>query len=48
MVGTLVDKRMEMGRYSVNFNAARLASGVYFYKIQAADFTEVKKMMYIK
>jgi hypothetical protein len=47
-VGTLLDKRMEMGRYSINFNAARLASGVYFYKLQTSDYTETKKMMFIK
>jgi hypothetical protein len=47
-VGTLLDKRMEMGRYSINFNAARLASGVYFYKLQTSEYTETKKMMFIK
>ncbi|MBS1513894.1 MAG: T9SS type A sorting domain-containing protein [Bacteroidetes bacterium] len=34
--------------YTVNFNGSALASGVYFYKIQAGDFTESKKMMLVK
>lgn len=34
--------------YSVQFNASALASGVYFYRIQAGDFIESKKMMLVK
>jgi hypothetical protein len=36
------------GSYSVEFNAANLASGVYFYRIEAGDFVEIKKMMLVK
>ena len=47
-VATLVDKQQNAGQYSVFFNASRLSSGVYFYKIQAGSYTETKKMMLIK
>jgi hypothetical protein len=36
------------GTYSVTFNASELPSGIYFYKIEAGKFIQVKKMMLIK
>jgi uncharacterized protein (TIGR02145 family) len=36
------------GNYSVNFNAADLPSGIYFYKLEAGQFTQIKKMMVLK
>ena len=36
------------GNYSTNFNASNLPSGIYFYKLEAGQFTQVKKMMIIK
>ena len=36
------------GSYSVNFNATELSSGTYFYKIEAGQFTQIKKMMLLK
>jgi hypothetical protein len=36
------------GRYVVEFNGTNLASGVYFYRIEASDFTDSKKMVLIK
>jgi hypothetical protein len=36
------------GNYSINFNAADLPSGIYFYKLDAAQFSQVKKMILIK
>ncbi len=47
-VATLVDEYREAGRYKVEFDAGKLASGVYIYKIQAGDFESSKKMMVIK
>jgi len=47
-VQTLVNGYKEAGRYNVQFDASKLASGTYLYKIQAGNFTEVKKMILLK
>ncbi len=47
-VATLVDKFMNAGAYSVDFNASSLASGVYLYTIEAGDFKMNKKMVLLK
>jgi len=47
-VATLVNGRQEAGRYSVSWNAAGFASGVYFYRLQASNFVETRKMMLVK
>lgn len=47
-VQNLVDKVQQAGRYEVKFNASHLATGVYFYRIIANDFIDVKKMMLLK
>lgn len=44
----LVNRKMEAGFYSVNFNAANLPSGIYFYRLSAGDFHAVKKMTLLK
>ncbi len=47
-VATLVNARQEAGRYQIMFNATNLASGLYFYRLQAGNFVETKKMMLVK
>jgi photosystem II stability/assembly factor-like uncharacterized protein len=47
-VASLVNEAKEAGSYEVTFNASNLSSGVYFYELNAGDFTSVKKMMLIK
>ena len=47
-VETLVNENKPAGNYTVNFNASVYASGAYFYKITAGEFSEVKRMMLIK
>ena len=47
-VATLVNEEKTAGNYEVSFNASQLSSGVYFYKLQAGDFFETKKMILIK
>lgn len=44
-VATLVNERKSPGTYEVNFNASSLPSGVYFYRLQTGNFTDVKKMV---
>jgi uncharacterized delta-60 repeat protein len=44
----LVNNQLEAGTYNIDFDASHLATGTYFYKINAGDFTEVKKMILIK
>ena len=47
-VMTLVDKEQKAGRYTLQFDASSLASGIYFYQIEAASFTKVHKMTLVK
>ena len=47
-VATLVNNQQNAGRYSVEFNASNLSSGIYFYSIRIDGFSSVKKMMLIK
>jgi hypothetical protein len=47
-VATLINDFKESGRYSVEFDASKLSSGMYIYKLTSDKFTEVKKMMLVK
>jgi predicted GH43/DUF377 family glycosyl hydrolase len=47
-VSTLVNEEKPAGSYEVEFNAANLSSGVYFYKIRAGSFVETKKMILLR
>lgn len=48
-VARLVDNEYKnAGRYSLNFDGSNLASGIYFYSIDAGSFKDVKKMVLIK
>ncbi len=47
-VSTLVDDVREAGNYTVRFDASRLSSGVYFYRLQSGSFSVVKKMALVK
>ncbi len=48
VVASLVNKFQNVGKYNINFNASSLASGVYFYKLDAGNYHMVKKMMLLK
>ena len=45
---TLVNEEKPAGRYVVSFNGSGITSGVYFYKITAGDFSQIKKMILVK
>jgi hypothetical protein len=47
-VATIVDKAMDAGYHSIDFNASNLPSGVYFYQLQVGDFIETKKMILLR
>lgn len=47
-VKTLVSKNQNPGNYEIKFNAAELPSGMYFYRLTAGSFIEVKKMLLTK
>jgi len=47
-VATPVDEYRPAGSYEVEFDASRLSSGVYLYKLSAGDFSDVKKLMLLK
>jgi len=47
-VATLVDGYVEVGIHNAQFNGSNLSSGVYFYRLTANSFTDVKKMILIK
>jgi hypothetical protein len=47
-VASLVNENKTAGSYEVNFDAAKLSSGIYFYKISSGNFTETKKMILMK
>jgi hypothetical protein len=44
----LVNEKLQAGSYEVSWNAENLASGVYFYRIEAGDFKDTKRMILIK
>jgi hypothetical protein len=47
-VETLLDERLSAGVHQVIFNAKDLASGEYYYTMEALDVTEIRKMKLIK
>jgi len=47
-VKTLVNEFQNTGSYSAEFNGEGLASGIYYYTIEAGNFVETKKMIMVK
>jgi uncharacterized delta-60 repeat protein len=47
-VSLLVNSRMEPGTYNIEWDGSNLPSGVYFYKLEAGNFNETRKMVLLK
>lgn len=47
-ISTLVNETLSSGTYEVTWNGTNYASGLYFYRITAGNYSEVKKMVLIK
>ncbi len=47
-VATLVNSFQKANRYEVNFNASGLSSGIYVYKLEAANYTSTRKLVLMK
>jgi len=48
LVKTLIDQEIEAGYHSIRWNASGLASGVYFYRLNAGSFVSTKKLILMK
>jgi len=48
LVETLFSGRQEAGDHKIEWNAGHLASGVYYYRLRAGNFSDIKKMILIK
>jgi hypothetical protein len=47
-VATLVNEVKEPGTYTVQFDGSKLPSGVYFYRLQAGNFVQTKRILLLK
>ncbi len=47
-ITTLVNGEQDSGSHSINFDAAQISSGIYFYRLNAGKFSETKSMILIK
>lgn len=47
-IAVLVNQKQPAGIYSTEFNAVELPNGIYFYKLQINNYTEIKKMLFLR
>ncbi len=47
-VATLVNRQESAGGHTVTFDASRLPSGVYFYRLEAGSYHDTKKLLFLK
>jgi type IX secretion system substrate protein len=47
-VATLINDNKPAGYYELNWDASNFSSGIYFYRLQAGDFIDTKKMVFMK
>ena len=47
-IAELVNKELQTGNYEVSFDATNFPSGIYFYRMEAGNFVQTKKMILMK
>jgi len=47
-VATLVNENKQVGNYSIQYNANKLSSGIYFYAMESGSYTQTKKILLLK
>ncbi len=47
-VATLVNDERSAGFHTISWDASDIATGIYFYRLEANGFTDVKKMLFLK
>jgi hypothetical protein len=47
-VAVLVNEKLSPGNYEFEFNGSGLSSGIYFYKLEAGNFSETRRMILLK
>jgi len=47
-VATIVNQQQKPGKYSVQFDASNLSSGIYYYRLSAGKFSDTKKLILLK
>ncbi len=47
-VATLVSGRLAAGKYEYQWNAGKLASGIYYYRLQSDNFAQTRKLILLK
>ncbi|MCI0554306.1 MAG: PKD domain-containing protein, partial [Anaerolineae bacterium] len=47
-VATLADRQYAPGTYKINWDASRLATGIYLYRLEAEGFAQTKKLLLMK
>jgi hypothetical protein len=47
-ITTLVNEKLSLGAYEVEFDGSNYSGGVYYYKLSAGDFAQTKKMVLVK
>jgi hypothetical protein len=48
LVATLVEKDLPTGEFNIDFNANKLTSGTYLYRLESGSYVETKKMILLK
>jgi hypothetical protein len=48
VVATLVNEELSVGTHTPHWNGSFVASGIYFHRLQAGDFVDIKKLLLLR